>query len=181
MKKNAMKSMPIADNYSGDDFPWTDAECSSLGVERSLAYLAWNVLNGFPDSKALSLAGYNPRLTKMWLIASRPNYLRAMRVMSTQYLNAVAFPIAVKALVGIALDDQANQAAKAKAANVLMDYGVSTLQAFKNEFGKDGADMTPAALDKMIKHLETETRNVVDAVQIDVQMTEQEDYLSDMS
>lgn len=184
MKNNAMKSVNASDNSIStplDDFPWTEQECGALGVDRQLAFLAWNILQGASEINALTKSGYDPRLTKMWLIASKPSYLRAMRVMSTQYLNAVAFPISVKALVAIAQNNLANDAARVKAANVLMEYSNSTLQAFKDEFGKGGKDMSPDALDKMIRHLEGTTHDVMADVQIPVQMDTVDDYLTDMS
>lgn len=179
MKNNAMKSTPVADNFE-DSFPWTRDECQALGVDRQLSHLAWNVLNGDSEATALASSGYS-RFADFRAISCRPEYLRAVRVMAAQFLNAVAFPRAVLTLLSISRDRSAMPAARVKASNVLMDYAVSTLQAFKDELDKGHDDMSPEAIAKVIKHLETSQADALADVQIDVQMTEQEDYLSDMS
>ena len=180
MKNNAIKSVGEKDKFV-DTFPWGEKECAGFGIERQLASLAWNVLNGFPERKAISLAGLDPSTTEMWLISAKPAYLRAMRVMSAQYLTAVAFPISVGALLSITRDDAAPQAARVKAAGTLMEYSVSTIQSLKDELAKSDDVLSPEALANMIKTLETGTHDVMEHVHMPVQTAQQADYLSDMS
>ncbi len=171
-----MKSVEGKDKF----FPWTDDDCSALGINRSEAHLAWRLLQGDKNISALRTAGYDRNYTIAQL-TTLPTYARAVAIMSLQYLNAVALPIAIRTNVKIAQDDAAPAQARVRAASVLIEHGERMIERFKDTGKKSVDDLPPEALGKLIDHLSSTTANEPVDVQSVVQTAQQADYLSDMS
>lgn len=175
MRNNAMKTVREKDSYLAV-FPWSDKECNDLGVERAYAHLAWLVVCGYREKDALALTGWED--APFEIVSVSPKFLHAMRVLGTQYLNAVAFPKAIRTLVAVAEDRHAAAAARVNAAGKLLDHSASLLAALKGDMQISEHDMTPEMLERVIAQMQA---SQVDLVQSAVQSTQQADYLSDMS
>ena len=194
MTKNAMKST----NEQDIVFAWSEQDCQALGIERRDAILAWKVLNSgaaqkVSDADLLSM-GYEKSSSYMNVII-HPNYLRAMRVMMTQYTNAVCLPEAIRTNLSIAQDTSAPEAARVRAAGKLIDYAEQSLERFRKEFNKGADELAPDDLARVIKYLEgmraaglqvgsIDTSSIDEKRTIDVHSLVQSpvanDYLSDL-
>ncbi len=176
MKNNAMKSVGEKDSY----FAWSEDDCAALGVNRNEAHLAWRLLIGDRNRSALDSAGFEKRYS-LEDITTLPTYARAVAIMSLQYLNAVALPVAIRTNMKIAQDDRAPAPARVRAASVLIEHGERMIERFKDTGKKSVDDLPPEALGKLIDHLSSTTANEPVDVQSVVQTAQQADYLSDMS
>lgn len=176
MRNNAMKTVKEKDKF----FPWTEEDCGVLGIKRQEAHMAWRVLQGDPTQNAISRAGY-PEKSTFDDITTSPTYARAVGIMSLQYLNAVAIPIAIRANVSIVKDTQAPAAARVRASSVLIEHAERLIERYTSKVPSNVEDMAPEALGKLIDHMTEAAREVLADVQIDGQILLDEDYLSDMS
>lgn len=154
MGENAMKTT------NGEDivFAWSEEDCRALGIERRDAILAWKVLSRDKGTKIknddLPSYGYDLGL-KYSDVVVHPNYLRALRVMTTQYTNAICLPAAIRVNLEIAEDVAQPAAARVKAAGKLMDYAEQSLDKFRAEFNKGHDELPPEDLARVIKYLES--------------------------
>lgn len=134
MGNNAVKTT----NDENQLFSWTEEDCARMGVNRQEAHLAWLILNDVQESAALYSSGYIASV-KYRHISVLPSYMRAMRVMTAQFLNAVATPQAVSALVKVTKEKSAAAPARVQAASRLLDHAGSTLEKLVDE-GKKVSD-----------------------------------------
>jgi len=151
--KNAMKSTNEGDIV----FAWSEQDCQALGIERRDAILAWKVLSRDKGAKIqnadLVTYGYHEQVKYSDAVV-HPNYLRALRVMTTQYTNAICLPAAIRVNLEIAEDPAQPAAARVKAAGKLIDYAEQSLERFRKEFHKDADQLEPEDLARVIKYLE---------------------------
>ena len=179
MTKNVTKSTNDAPAV-GDNFAWTEADCSAVGVDRRLAMVAWNVLNGLKTDEALYRGGYIAG-TPFELIASSPHYIHAMRVMVAQFTNGVVVPEVIVMLRDVAMNTAIEPQHRVKAGSKLHEIAGESLQRFKDEYGKQADELNPDQLQRIIKQLEqTKSAITLDDVQIDGLLHVSDTYLSDL-
>lgn len=191
MLNSAMKTVDEGDRFVGETFAWTEQDCSAIGLDRRLAMVAWNILNGLSEQEAMYRAGYHAQ-TPFELIASSPHYIHAMRVMVAQFTNGVVVPEVIVMLRGVAMNEAIEPQHRVKAGSKLHEIAGESLQRFKDEYSKQADELNPDQLQRIIKQLEANRSSIdldavdealldgMESVQIDGLTPVDADYLSDL-
>lgn len=186
MGNNAVKSVSAEKYVEIVEFAWTQEDCDKMGINRAFASIAWQLLSTGKSDVAMRTAGYGESRS-FDQISALPEFAHAMRVMSTQYLNSVITPQAIRALANVANDRNAAAAARVSAASKLLDHANESLDRLRGSTVRDAAEFDIDALAALIDKLERDRSanakaidaKALESVQIVGQTQDAESYLSD--
>jgi hypothetical protein len=160
MKNNAAKSIALPTNSV---FPWSEDECAALGISVREAILAWQLLQNELDATALIRSGYVSN-ADLSTIQAAPSFARAMQIMGMQYLNAVAFPAAIKAQMQIVQKASAPPAARVQAAARLQEHANLAVDRFRESMRRGNGALDVDAIDRLIVDLERKKAEAMSSI-----------------